>query len=136
MKVVHKNKEHVELKEGWALARQYESDDDPKAAIHIYRELLKQQPTNPRIYERLMILYRKTKESNKELEIINKAITVFERQFSKKMTPANTKVASLSNSLMKMTGLADRKGKAFYLPEPLAKWQRRKELLEKKMKKK
>jgi hypothetical protein len=35
-----------------------------------------------------------------------------------------------------MTGLADRKGKAFYLPEPLAKWQRRKDLLEKKMKKK
>jgi hypothetical protein len=31
-------------------------------------------------------------------------------------------------------GLADKKGKSYYLPQPIARWTRRKELLEKKQK--
>jgi hypothetical protein len=45
-------------------------------------------------------------------------------------------VSRLSNSFLKVAGLADKKGKPLYLPGPLGKWKRRKAALEKKLGKK
>jgi hypothetical protein len=44
-------------------------------------------------------------------------------------------VSTLSSAFLKAAGLSDKKGKLLFLPEPLAKWSRRKLLLEKKLKK-
>jgi hypothetical protein len=70
------------------------------------------------------------------LAIIKKAINAFEDMYASSVkTPKNKKVSHLSNAFLKMTGLADKKGKLLYLPEPLTKWNRRKAIIEKRLKK-
>ena len=39
----------------------------------------------------------------------------------------------LSIAFMKRVGLQDKKGKNLYFPEPIAKWQKRKETVQKKL---
>ena len=53
-----------------ALARQHEQDDEKEEAIALYLKILRRQPRNEKIYDRLMILYRKTRQPQKEMDII------------------------------------------------------------------
>jgi hypothetical protein len=107
---------------------------DREAAIEEYKKIAVAYPLNEKVYDRLMILFRQLKMNKEELWWINKAIRIFEENFrNTKVTPA-AKIASISRSLIRSMGLADKKGKAYYLPQPIARWTRRKELLEKKPK--
>ena len=134
MKVVHKNENNNDPTEDWATARNHELEGRFEKAVTIYQRLLKKDSSNPRIYDRLMILYRKLKEPEKELQIIQKALKAFESLYSRKSVAPTRKISALSTALLKATGLVDRKGKNLYVPEPLDRWQKRKSLLEKKMK--
>jgi hypothetical protein len=76
-----------------------------------------------------MIIYRKQKETKKELAIINQAIKTFEDIFKKEIRVSpSRKTIAISKKLIKSLGQSER--------EPLRKWKRRKALLEKQMKKK
>jgi tetratricopeptide (TPR) repeat protein len=134
MKVVHKNENIHDPNEDWATAREHEVEGRFEKAVTIYQRLLKKDASNPRIYDRLMILYRKLKQPEKELRIIQKALKTFESLYSKKTVAPTRKISALSAALLKATGLVDRKGKNLYVPEPIGRWQKRKSLLEKKMK--
>jgi tetratricopeptide (TPR) repeat protein len=105
---------------------------DKEEAIGEYEKIAAVYPLNEKVYDRLMILYRQLKMPKKELLWINKAIRTFEEKFKAQALKHSPKIVSISKSLIRSTGLADKKGKSYYLPEPIARWTRRKELLEKK----
>ncbi len=98
-----------------------------------YEKVISEHPLNARAYDRLMIVYRKLKEPEKELKTIETAIRHFEESFKKNQT-TNKRVVSLSRSLLKATGLADKKGNNLYEPGELSRWKKRKDLLLKKLK--
>lgn len=119
-------------------ARQAEAAEDTAAAIQLYEENIKTGYPDQYSFDRLMILYRKQKKYKDELRVIKRGIKVFtedvERRQKEQVRSAKNKkqVAELSNAIMRSAGLQDRKGNSTYLPEPLAKWMKRKEVVEKK----
>ncbi|HTL09243.1 MAG TPA: tetratricopeptide repeat protein [Chitinophagaceae bacterium] len=115
------------------LARQYELAGENKKAITIYEQLIKKYPSEALLWDRLMILYRKEKLLKKELAIVEKAIDNFKTLLLPHTGESNKKVASLSKSILHAVGLADKKGTALYYPEPIAKWQRRRTVVKKKL---
>jgi len=107
---------------------------DKEGAVKEYKKIVTVYPLNEKVYDRLMILYRQLKMPGDELLWINKPIRIFEEKFKTPASKTSAKVASLSKSLIRSMGLADKKGKSYYLPQPIARWTKRKELLEKKQK--
>jgi tetratricopeptide (TPR) repeat protein len=137
MKVVHKPRNpQVSKVELLHEAKEAEESEEWKQAIELYGQVLDLDPHNEAAYNRLMIVYRKERKWKEELQTVKNAIDAFEEMYeSIKKPPQNKKISRLSNSLLKITGLADRKGKPIYQPGPLAKWKRRRAVLEKKLKK-
>ena len=103
---------------------------DKEAAVKEYKKIAAAYPLGEEVYDRLMILYRQIKMPREEMSWINKAIRTFEEKFKAKAVKPSTKVAFLSKSLIRSMGLADKQGKSYYLPQPISRWTKRKELLE------
>jgi tetratricopeptide (TPR) repeat protein len=122
------------IKELLERARSHEAQGEYDRAIKIYTGIIKKKPLNEMAYNRLMILYRKLKDYQKEITIIDQAIDSFESEANGvKKLPAD-KVGKLSLSLGKLTGLIDKKGRSLYDPEPVASWKKRKILSQKRLK--
>ena len=115
-----------------------ELEEDLKRAATLYEQAIKEKPTDEFSYNRLMIVYRKLKQYKDELRVINKAIKNFKEAHAKKIGKGlrkNSTVGKLSTALMKSAGLLDKKGNAVYVPEPIARWEKRKLTVEKRLKK-
>ena len=114
-------------------------DNDPNAVLNeaakAWEKILHEHPSNARAYDELMKIYRKQKDLKKELKTINSAIRVFGEIFRKKKPVYDKKIISLSKALLKATGLADKKGENVHQLGELSRWKKRKELVEKRMKK-
>lgn len=114
-----------------------EEDLDPE--LSGYEEQVRQGIAEAHPYDRLMIAYRKGKDYNNELRVIKRAIAVFEgrlKQFQDAVLKGykkRSKVMELSKSISKKTGLADNRGRATHVPEPIARWQKRQAVVEKKI---
>jgi hypothetical protein len=98
---------------------------------------------DPHPYDRLMIEYRKSRKYKEELALINKAIALFQKrlmakqpQILQRSTAKGTQLKNLSQRIARFTGLADKKGNSLFVPEPIARWQKRKAVVEKKLQKK
>jgi hypothetical protein len=115
-------------KEIIAKALDAEDKGDLKKAISLYEQVIKKEPLYEYPYDRLMILHRKLKQYKEELGVI--------KNKSQELTGENKKIIQLSNALMKSVGLKDRKGQNLYYPEPVPKWEKRKLVVEKKIKSK
>ena len=63
-------------------ARQKEKDGDLKAAEKLYLKVLKTSSSTSIAYDRLMIIYRRQKDSRKEVEIIKQAIANFKTNYA------------------------------------------------------
>ena len=114
-------------------AKEAEKENDVETATALYEKAIKQKPVLEQPYARLMVIYRKEKEYKKELAVIKKALDIFTNVYDKKKEATNTaKVASLSKALMKSLGVKST-DEDFY-PEPIAKWLKRKAVVEKKIK--
>lgn len=137
MKVIHKSTEGLQGTDSFLLAKKLEQDGELEKAAVVLEKLIKKEPLNENAYNRLMIIYRKNKDYKNELAAIKKGIDNFERSFKTasrvKVTP---KIATLSKSLLKSLGLADKKGKVLYEREPLGKWKKRMLTVERLLKKK
>lgn len=129
MKVVHHNKETITDNDDLlSRASEHEKNDELQEAAALYLRYLKKIPGNENAYTRLMIIYRKQKEGEKELALINRAIKTFEDIFKKEIRVSpSRKTIEISKKLIKSLGQTER--------EPLKKWKRRKALLEKQLKK-
>jgi hypothetical protein len=114
-------------------AEQFELEGNLAEAAKLYEQVITSKPLEERPYNRLMIIYRKLKQPKDELRVIKFAISVFESKYMKRSR--NKKLTDLSNALIKSTGLGNGKGEIFVYPEPIGKWHKRKELVEKKLKK-
>jgi len=117
-----------------AKAKELERAGKLNEAGDIYQKLIKKNPTKEYAYDRLMIIYRKNADYKKEKEVIDAGIKAFE-QFYKTASrvPAKRKVTSLSQQLLKATGLADKKGNPIFEREPLGRWKKRRKTVEKKL---
>jgi tetratricopeptide (TPR) repeat protein len=135
MKTAYLNKEGLKKKlTSWFAETRLLEKEDKEQAIKEYKKMAAAYPTSEEPYDRLMILYRQLKESEEELHWIETAIAVFRKSFNKSSKKPNSKIASLSKSLLRATGLVDKRGISFYEPQPIMRWEKRKELLIKKMK--
>ncbi len=96
---------------------------------------------DPHPYDRLMIYYRKEKRYGDELKIIDKAIKLFSGQLKRQQSEmfkgvkSRSTIQRLSKQISHVSGLADKKGNANYIPEPLARWMKRKATVTQKIKK-
>jgi len=118
----------------WKTAgRLFEQQGDSKQAIGLYESVLKKQPANAYLYDRLMILYRKEKKYKKELSVIKTAIEKFSALLRPSGNKRSGRVASLSKSILQSVGLTDRKGRELFRPQPIARWEKRKETIQKKL---
>jgi tetratricopeptide (TPR) repeat protein len=118
-------------------AKEAEADGKLEEAAKFYEQVIKQNLVEDFPYDRLMIIYRKLKKYEEELRIINKGIKLYENFYKKsnrKNSSKQKQLVSLSDAFMKSAGLKDKKGNLLYLPEPLARWTKRKGMVEKKLK--
>jgi tetratricopeptide (TPR) repeat protein len=114
-----------------------EKEGDLSLAAQLYEQAIKENSTDEFAYTRLMIVYRKLKQYKDELRIINKGIKSFKEAFNKRIKHSvrkNSTVSKLSTALMKSSGLLDKKGNAVYEPQPIESWKKRKQIVEKKIK--
>ena len=104
-----------------------------QAAKH-YEAAIKDERPDEVPFNRLMIIYRKQKRFKDELRVIKRGIKMFEDFYRKSSSKSRgKKLADLSEAFMKGTGLKDRKGNLVYRPEPIARWMKRKEIVQKKL---
>lgn len=117
-------------------AREAEASQELERAAELYERVIEEDLINEYAYDRLMILYRRFKQYKDELRIIETGIKAYENLYKTKSKHTRSrKIAEISNALLKSTGLADKKGNHLYDPEPIGKWKKRKEVVEKKLKK-
>jgi hypothetical protein len=114
-------------------AAEAEKSKDTALAIGFYNQLLKADPLQIHAYDRLMIIYRKEKNYKKELSIINSGIKAFEKFYKKQQPRHSKKISEISEKLNKAFHLIDKKGHSLYNPEPLDRWEKRKQTVEKKI---
>jgi tetratricopeptide (TPR) repeat protein len=117
-------------------AKEAELNEDLESAAKNYEQAINQEPLDESSYNRLMIIYRKLYQFEDELRVINKGIKSFEdynQKKSKKIIGKRQKAVQLSNALAKSLGLKDKKGNELFHLEPIAKWMKRKKIVEKKL---
>lgn len=134
MKIAHHNKAILDAGDDLLKqAERFEKNDELEAAAKLYLQYLRKLPASEYAFSRLMIIYRKQRNREKELEIIGRGIKTFQEIFRKTMKVSPTrKTVEISKKLLKAMGMADSKGIELNEREPLRKWKKRKELLERK----
>ena len=118
-------------------AREAEEEENLEDAAGFYEQLIREKVADDFPFDRLMIIYRKLKRYKDELRVINRGIKVFEDHYNKPASrnkQKQEKLATLSNAFMKTAGLKDKKGNLLFIPEPIAKWMKRRSVVEKKLK--
>jgi tetratricopeptide (TPR) repeat protein len=112
-------------------ARLLEQEGNYKKAAAAYEKLLKRAGKKIKILERLLIVFRKLNDVEKELNYIDAAIKIYEEQYPAKKS-ADKKISTLSKQLNNLLGHTDKKGKNMLVPPEIAKLQLRKARLLKK----
>jgi tetratricopeptide (TPR) repeat protein len=125
----------AEIEERNAAARQAEEKGDLAEAVRLYEENIRLDYKHEFAFNRLLVLYRKSKKYKQELRVINRGIKVFSAQRTDplKLLRNKKEVQELSNAFMTKSGLKDKKGNQTFFPEPVNKWMKRKALIEKKI---
>ena len=110
------------------IAKALEKSGRLEEAATYYETEIKNHPHEAFSYTRLMIIYRKLKDTKNETRIIDSGINAF-TEFYTPAAAKNSNVVKLSNKLNFLVGLTDKKGKALHDPEPIATWKKRKQTL-------
>jgi len=119
-------------------ARKAELDGELEKAIKLYEQNIREDYAEEFAFERLMIIYRKQKEYEDELRVINRGIELFEQNIEEHLKHSlarhvdGKKLEQLSHAILKTSGL---KKEELHFPDPIDKWIKRKEIVEKKLEK-
>jgi len=117
-------------------AKQLEKQGAAEEATAVYEKIIRNDPFDEYAYNRLMIIHRKNKEYKKEKAVLDAAIKAFQQLYSESLrVSATPRIKTLSKQILKATGLADKSGNLLYEREPLYRWNKRRELVIKKIKK-
>lgn len=135
MKVAHHKKLTQSAHDWLVLAKNYEEEDELAKAAMAYEKALKTRKREEKIYDRLMILYRKLKDPQNELRVVNAGINTFEQTYNRTHRSPGKRISNLSRALLKATGLVSKKGESLYQPQPLGRWKKRKLTILNKLKK-
>jgi tetratricopeptide (TPR) repeat protein len=101
-------------------SRLLEQQGDYKKAAAAYEKLLKQSSKKIKILERLLVVYRKLKDTEKEIRSIDTAIKIHQQQYPVKET-SDKKISTLSKQLNKILGHTDKKGKNMLVPPEITR---------------
>jgi tetratricopeptide (TPR) repeat protein len=112
-------------------ARELEKEGEFQKAVAMYKKLLRTPSTALPALTRMMMIYRKLKKYDDEIDAINKAISIHEQHY-RSLRPRDNKASLLSRKLNQALGLSDKKGKSFYKPEEVLKLEKRKAIVLKK----
>jgi len=129
----------LKIEERNKVAREAEEDGDVNKATRFYEQNIKEDYADKFAFERLMIIYRKEKEYKNELRVIKRGIEVFQQNFKDRVKHSlarrvtDKKLEQLSNAIIKISG---QKKEELHFPDPIDKWLKRKEIVEKKIKNK
>jgi len=121
------------------LANDAEQDGDTNKAVRFYEQNIKEDYADKIAFERLMIIYRRQKEYADELRVIKRGIDVFQKNMKERVKHSlarhvsDKKLEQLSSAILKITG---QKKEELHFPDPIDKWLKRKEIVEKKLKSK
>jgi tetratricopeptide (TPR) repeat protein len=118
---------------GFGEIRQLEQNGDHRSAARAYEKLLKHSSKKLKILERLLVLYRKLNDVDKEVAHIDAAIKIYQQQYLEKKS-TDKKLSTLSRQLNNMLGHTDKKGKSMLMPPEILKLELRKTRLLKKHK--
>ena len=127
----------LKIEERNKVAREAEEDGDVNKATRFYEQNIKEDYADKFAFERLMIIYRKEKEYKNELRVIKRGIEVFQQNFKDRVKHSlarrvtDKKLEQLSNAIIKISG---QKKEELHFPDPIDKWLKRKEIVEKKLK--
>ncbi len=111
-------------------ARLMEQEGAFKDAAAVYEKLHRRSPGNIKFIQRLMIIFRKLKNVDKELHYINAAIKINEAYYASK-NKLDKKAGSISRQLNKLLGYT--KGNAVFKSDEVLKlYMRRSKLQDKK----
>jgi hypothetical protein len=115
-----------------------EEEGNMVKAVKLYEQNIKEDYADEFAFERLMIIYRKQKEYADELRVINRGIALFQQNMKDHLKNSlsrhidGKKLEQLSNAIMKKTGA---NSTDLHFPDPIDKWIKRKEIVEKKLEK-
>ena len=117
------------------LGAEEEAKGNLKQAAKYYEAAIKDERADELPFNRLMIIYRKQKLYKDELRVIKKGIKKYEDFYKRESSKSakGKKLSDLSEAFMKSSGLKDKKGRTLYNPEPIGKWLKRKEVVERKL---
>jgi tetratricopeptide (TPR) repeat protein len=115
-------------------ARLAEEEKDLDRAAELYERAVRQKPLEEEPFDRLMIIYRKQKKYREELKLVEKALDLFTKHYDKKAMQIygrNKKLENTGRALLRslMPGNSEP-----YYPQPIPRWLKRKETIEKKLK--
>ena len=119
-------------------ARRAEQAGDLHKASKLYEQNIRENYADEFAFERLMIIYRKQKEYKDELRVIKRGIELFQESMRDHLKQSlsrhvdGKKLEQISNAIMKKSGL--KKGE-LHFPDPIDKWMKRREIVEKKLEK-
>jgi tetratricopeptide (TPR) repeat protein len=113
-----------------------ESTGNSKEAVKLYQQSLKSQHRDEKAYDRLMVIFRKMKDYKNESLIIQRAIKAFEAFYHDRSIRVSKKIAGASKAIMKALGLTNKKGKPIYMLQPVERWSKRLQWVERKLEKK
>ena len=129
----------LKIEERNKTGKEAEEADDLNRAIRFYEQNIREDYADKFSFERLMIIYRQQKEYKDELRVIKRGIEVFQQNMKDRVKHSLAKRVSdkrleqLSNAILKISG---QKKEEPRFPDPIDKWLKRKEIVEKKLKKK
>jgi len=119
--------------ERYQSARKYELEGAFAEAIKIYRTIIKRNPIHIDVVSRLLILYRKTKDRDAEIELLKNAVSSHENHIEEAQQEwicTHQEIAEDSRPLAQILGLLNAKNLPYYENEVLQKWKKRLGLLE------
>ncbi|PPL02252.1 tetratricopeptide repeat protein [Parapedobacter indicus] len=117
-------------------ARQLEKEGKSADALKIYRALVRRKPLNADAYSRMMVILRKQKKYEAELETIQQAIATAEKAIASNQQAFDDKdrdSAALSRKLAKSLGLLNDEGLPVYEEPQLRAWRKREAVVEKRL---
>ena len=126
----------LKIEERNKTAMQAEREEDVNKAIRFYEQNIREDHADKFAFERLMVIYRKDKEYKNELRVIKRGIEVFQKKFKERVKHSlarrvsDKKLEQLSNAIIKISG---QKKEELHFPDPVDKWLKRKEVVEKKL---
>ncbi|AXY74121.1 tetratricopeptide repeat protein [Paraflavitalea soli] len=109
-------------------AKEAEQAGEPAQAVKLYTQALKNDPMDDISYNRLMVHYRRQKDYQKELKIIQAAIAAHlhhAQQTGEQWLKKNKQTARTARALVKSLGLVDRKGMPKLETRQIETWQKR-----------